>query len=53
MKIIFREVVRYDEFLSLSIEEVIEIISRNDLVVRTEEKVSNRTFIVVIFDYLN
>jgi len=38
--IIFSEVVEYDEFLSLSFEEVIGLISCNDLNVPFEEKVS-------------
>jgi len=40
MTIIFREVVKSDEFLSLSSEDVIKLISRNDLSVPFEEKVS-------------
>jgi len=40
MTIIFREVVKSDEFLSLSSEEVVKIISCNDLAVPYEEKVS-------------
>lgn len=44
MIIIFREVVKHDEFLSLSIEEVIKIISSNDLIVKHEEEVSNLIF---------
>jgi len=42
MIIIFREVVKHDEFLSLSSEEVIELISCNDLNVPFEESVSNQ-----------
>ena len=40
MIIIFREVVKSDEFLSLSFEDVVKIISCNDLAVPNEEKVS-------------
>jgi len=40
MKTIFRDVVKSDEFLSLSSEDVIKIISCNDLAVPYEEKVS-------------
>lgn len=40
MIIIFREMVKYDEFLSLSPEEVIKLISYNYLVIPFEEKVS-------------
>jgi len=39
MTIIFREVVKSDEFLSLSSEDVVKIISCNDLAVPFEENV--------------
>jgi len=39
MVMIFREVVEVDEFLSLSSEEVINLISRGDINVPFEEKV--------------
>jgi len=41
MTIIFREVVKSDEFLSLSSEDVVKIISCNDLAVPFEENVRN------------
>lgn len=41
MIIIFREVVKYEEFLSLSPEEVIKLISCNYFTGAFEEKVSN------------
>jgi len=37
---IFREMVKGDEFLSLSCEKCVELISYNDLAVPFEEKVS-------------
>jgi len=40
MIIIFREVVKCDEFLHLSCEKVIQLISCDDLAVPFEEKVS-------------
>jgi len=40
MTIYFREVVKTDEFLSLSPEDMVKIISCNDLAVPYEEKVS-------------
>jgi len=40
MRINFREVVKVDEFLSLPSEDVVKIISCNDLAVPFEENVS-------------
>jgi len=40
MTIIFKDVVKTDEFLFLSSEDVVKIISYNDLAVTLEEKVS-------------
>lgn len=37
---IFRLVVKGDEFISLTVEKVIELISCNDIAVPREEKVS-------------
>jgi len=47
--IISREVVQFDEFLSLSFEEVIKLISYDDLFVPSEEKVSKLKLVIVIF----
>jgi len=47
MVIIFRDVVKGKEFLSLSTEEVIELISSNVLNAPSEEKVSKLKFIIV------
>jgi len=52
MIIIFSEVVKYDEFLSLPSEEVIELISSNDLTVPFEENVSKQKLLIVMFYYL-
>ena len=49
MKIIFREVVKSDEFLSLSSEDVVKIISCNDLAVPYEEKVSKQQLVIWIW----
>lgn len=49
--IISREVVQFDEFLSLSSEDVIKLISCDDLFVPFEEKVSKQKLIIVIFQY--
>jgi len=49
MLVIFRKVVKYDEFLSLSSVEVIKLISCNDLFAPLEEKVSKPKFIIVAF----
>jgi kelch-like protein 2/3 len=40
MFIIFREMVKGDEFILLTCEKVIELISCNDIAVPSEEKVS-------------
>jgi len=48
MFIIFREVVNADEFLSLSSEDVVKLISYNDLAVPFEEKVSKLRFVICI-----
>jgi len=42
MIIIFRKVVKYDEFLSLSSVEVIKLISCSEIVVPIEEKVGKQ-----------
>jgi len=47
--LIFREVVGGDEFLSLSSEQVIQLISSNKLTVPSEEKVGTLKLIIVIF----
>lgn len=52
MIIIFREVVKYDEFLSLSLEEMIELISCNDLTVPFEENVSKQKLLIVMFYFI-
>jgi len=47
MIIIFREVVKGDEFLYLSYEKVIQLISSDDLAVPFEEKVSKLKCLIV------
>ncbi|XP_016659407.1 kelch-like protein 12 [Acyrthosiphon pisum] len=47
----FLKVVEAGEFLSLSSEEMINLISRDDINVPFEEKVCLRKFIIVIFNY--
>lgn len=49
MFIIYRYVANCEEFLSLSYEEVIKLISCNDLFVPNEEKVSKLRSLVVVF----
>ncbi|CAI6343256.1 unnamed protein product [Macrosiphum euphorbiae] len=49
----FVEVIKYDEFLSLSSEEVIKLISGNDLTVSLEEKVKITYLKCYIFMYLS
>lgn len=44
--------VKYDEFLSLSPEEVIELISCNDLTVPFEEYVSKQKLLIVMFNFI-
>lgn len=44
--------VKYDEFLSLSPEEVIELISCNDLTVPFEENVSKQKLLIVMFNFI-
>lgn len=48
---IFRKVVEAEEFLSLSSEEVIKLISSNDINVPFEEKVCILKLITVVFNY--
>jgi len=48
---IFRKVVEADEFLFLSSEQVINLISRDDINVPFEEKVCILKFIIVVFKY--
>lgn len=48
MIIIFRAVIECDEFLSLSFEEIIKLISHNDLAVPLEEKVSHLKLIIFV-----
>jgi len=47
MIIIFREVAKSDEFLYLSYEKVIQLISSDDLAVPFEEKVSLLKCIII------
>jgi len=49
--LILREVFGGDEFLSLSSDEVIKLISSDKLVVPSEEKVGKLKLIIVIFYY--
>jgi len=49
MVIIFRDVVKGNEFLSLSTEKVIELISSNVLNAPFEEKVSKLKLIIVLY----
>jgi len=51
MIIIFREVVKHDDFLCLSPEEIIKIISSNDLNAPLEQNVSKlklKIFFIII-----
>jgi len=48
MIIIFREVVKGDEFLYLSYEKVIQLISSDDLAVPFEEKVSKLKCLIIV-----
>jgi len=48
--IIFRKVIEAEEFLSLTSEEVIELISRGDIHVSSEEKVCILKLIIVVFN---
>jgi len=47
MTIIFRDVVKSNEYLSLSAEDVIKLISCNDLAVPFEEKVRKLQLLIV------
>jgi len=47
--LVLREVVEGDEFLSLSSEQVIKLISNDKLTVPSEEKVSKLKLIIVLF----
>lgn len=49
MTIIFREVVKNDEYLSLSSEDVVKLISCNDLAVPFEEKVSKLQLVILLY----
>jgi len=51
MIIIFREVVKYEEFLTLPPEELIDIISSNDLNAPLEQNVSKLKLHIFIFYY--
>jgi len=55
MIIIFREVVKYDDFLCLSSEELIQIISSDDLNAPLEQNVSKlklKMFMIYYFERL-
>jgi len=49
--LIIREVIKGDDFLSLSSEEVVKLISSDELAVPSEEKVSKPKLIIDIFLY--
>lgn len=52
MLLFYREVVEGDEFLSLSSEQVVKLISSDELTVPSEEKVRRLKILIIIFKYI-